>query len=182
MIYQFAEINESDNTLRAYGQAPFIPDFAPGCGIKAVDITGIDPRPEPGDTWDPETNTWTTPPPPPPKPQLVIMEVTGENVVASEDLSDITLPLGASLTAVFEIQVDGKKVSSISMPAVRMPIAASDGRTVYAKIDIAKGKGTAKWRPRDSGKWLITQENINSELPAEAQMEFSGLSIFVYED
>jgi hypothetical protein len=68
------------------------------------------------------------------------------------------------------------------MPRLRLPITASDGRTVYTKIDIANGKGIATWRPRASGRWLITQENINSELPLDAQMEFSGLDIFVYEN
>ena len=97
----------------------------------------------------------------------------------ADDYSHVTIPLGASVMASFQVQV-ADQVIPVDMPLLRMPITATDGRTAYAVVSISQGKGLATWKPESSGRWQITEANINSELPEEAHMLFGGIDVFVY--
>jgi hypothetical protein len=183
---RYAEINKNTGAVNFVGEAPFFPQPPPFADIYTVDITNI-PSPMPGDIYDPATGRFTSPPPPapePPRPRLVITSLAAnapeyKTTDVADDFSQITIPMGASVVASFQVQIAGQAIP-IDMPLLRMPITATDGRTAYAIVTIAQGKGVATWTPEQSGRWQITEANINSELPPESQMEFSGIDVFVY--
>jgi hypothetical protein len=53
-MFIYAEIDTKTGAVNYIGEAPFVPEFAPG-SLVAVDITNLDPRPQTGWTWDGET-------------------------------------------------------------------------------------------------------------------------------
>jgi hypothetical protein len=184
---RYAEIDVSSGAVAALGEAPFLPAFALYVDRYAVDITALPIPPAPGDIYSRATGRFSPPPPSPPeaqKPTLVITCLAAdapENKITSvaDDYSEITIPIGAGVVASFELQIGGQ-VLPVDMPLLRMPITATDGRTAYAIVSIRQGRGTATWTPEQSGRWKITEANVNSELPPEAQMFFSGIDVFVY--
>jgi hypothetical protein len=61
MQYTYAEIERETNAIRYIGTAPFVPDFGQAAPIYAVDITGMEPMPAPGWTYDPEIEEFAEP-------------------------------------------------------------------------------------------------------------------------
>ena len=192
-MFTYAEISSVvPNTVLAINEAPFIPRISPGAGRFVIDVTEFDSMPNVGDLF--VDGAFVSPPPISPSLPVPVLTLTSLSLfnVPPEDMSaissdqlEVTMPLDAGVNATFEIQVDdgtGNMVTApIDIPMVRMPVTSVDGWRIYLVFPITQGTGTVSWTPQESGRWQITQDNINSELPPDMQMSFVGLDIFVYE-
>ena len=112
----------------------------------------------------------------PSKPTLVITSITG-GLYANNEL---TLPVGATLTATGEIQLGGVTATTFS-DSFRMPIKATDGREKVLLATVTNGVASITWTPKESGIWNITEALMNRDLPTESHLSFRGLKIFVLE-
>ena len=97
----------------------------------------------------------------------------------SADLDDVTCPVGTVLTVTAELVVGDQRVPISE--AFRMPLRARDGREKVLLATMDNGLATIAAPMRESGVWEVTERAINEALPAELQMEFSGIRIFVVE-
>jgi len=186
MPYSYAEVSKDALIVQSVaGGEPFLPAPPPTFPYLIVDTTALSAQPSTGDIYDPAANTFSAPPPPIVLPTLVItslqaIDADDNPTAVAQDLSEATIPVGAGVLATFQIQLPDGGTAPVDMPLVRMPVKATDGRTAYAVVQISQGQGTAEWHPEASGRWQITQDNINSELPEQARMCFAGLDVFVY--
>jgi hypothetical protein len=182
--YRYAEIDALTGIIMAFGHAPFLPSFPADSGRYIVDITYLDPPPNEGDIHDRVANTFAPPPDRPDRPELVITSLEALHVpeggrVLIKDFADVTIPKGAAVAADVEVRVGGECVP-VDLPFCRLPIKAIDGAVTYAIVDIAQGHGHIEWTPESTGCWQIREELVNSHLPPEAHLGFSGVDVFVY--
>ena len=62
-----------------------------------------------------------------------------------------------------------------------MPMRGSDGLMRYLNIEFTDGRATFTAEMKDSKRWEVTRELINSGLPAAAHMDFAGIVITAVE-
>lgn len=116
------------------------------------------------------------------RPQIVVTSVTvdaehaGESMV--EGVAVATVPQGATLTVAAELRAPGGAVIA-SSDVFRMPLRATDGRERIVLARMTAGLISVTVPLRESGVWEISEAGINSAIPPENQMAFSGLKIFV---
>ena len=202
-MFVFAEINTKTGAVNYIGEAPFVPEFAPG-SLVAVDITNITPRPEQGWTWDGETFS-----PPPeasgePDPSSdgylgdLILETATGGLFAAEN-TELNVTAGQPVVVTGKIKRDGQVLAYIptgnpetplapfTVPTLRLPLLPTDlqGRPLIdtqpsmAVASINKGVVTASWTPEFTGTYAITEDGVNVRLPEGHKLRVAGLQIFV---
>jgi len=202
-MYKYAEISKESNAVITFGEAPFVPEFAPNHPTYCIDITDITPEPQAGYIYDPESGTFTPPPPivePDPYDgylgDLILESVTGGQFVGGVPLSPgLTADNQELNVAVWQPVVvtgritdkHGQLVDTANMPTLRIPILPTDinGQPLpstqpsLAIASIEQGIVTARWEPEFTGTYAITEDAINVRLPQGARLKFSGLQVFV---
>jgi hypothetical protein len=118
-------------------------------------------------------------PPLPPKPDLVLVQVTPTLQVA-EDFVEVTCLMGEAITFVGELQINSSLIPLTD--TFRMPVRARDGREKLLLVKVIDGKALLTVTFSSSGLWEVTEESLNEALPADRQMAFKGLKIFVVEE
>ena len=118
---------------------------------------------------------------------LVITAVTGDPAdteFKNDKLSDgeIDVTVGMPFVASFEIQDSTGAVVDAFSGKFRMPIVAEDGDTRYLPIEITAGTGQKAIALDASGEWKVTEALVNSKLPEEQKMNFSGVTVYVLEN
>jgi hypothetical protein len=136
-----------------------------------------------GRLWDGSVwHDWT--PPPDLRPRLIVTEITADpawGMAVSQDLSDVTIPAGATMTITAELR---HPIANDVLPldgTFRMPIRARDGREIVVLVGMQQGIATADIPLKQSGAWSVDEETINSGLPLEQHMQFAGITAFVVE-
>lgn len=163
------------------------PHFEPSDTGFWVDVT--DKGVHIGDTYNPETGEFTHPEPEPePQPEIqnkiVITNLTTDdaNGLIDQDFKEITIHEESTVTAEFEIhKTSDDSLNTDYSGTFRLPIQKQNGDTIYTLITISSGKGSVSVKmPQGAlGLWKVTQDNINSKLPEESQLQFDGLDIYV---
>lgn len=121
-------------------------------------------------------------PQPPAKPlSLILTSLTCEapQAIVNEAAGEATIPKASKITARGEVRINGAVIAEAFTGAFRLPIIASDGRERIILATITKGLMEAHWTPSESGKWRITEAGINSALPADRQMTWRDLTVYV---
>jgi hypothetical protein len=114
-------------------------------------------------------------------PSLVITGITSSvpaTTLVDLIAGEVTCPQGSTLTATVEIR-NAAGVIILLSASFRMPVKARDGREVVALATFVDGVATIVIPFTQSGVWLITEQAINSALPPEGHMSFSGLTVYV---
>lgn len=131
-------------------------------------------------TFDPDTRTVSARP----TPRLVITDITADptwGMSVSADLSDVTIPAGATVTITAELRLpDSDEVIPVDA-TFRMPIRARDGREIVVLVGLQQGIATVDIPLRASGAWRADESTINSGLPADQRMRFAGVTAYVIE-
>lgn len=130
-----------------------------------------------GDTWDGQNFI---------KPVAeVLPEIVITNIVSDKsdsiirfDFSDISCPVGATLTCAAELRAHGGSVIPLT-DSFRMPLRSRDGRERFVFVSFSSGAATFSSTMNESGLWSINQEAINSGLPAEKHMAMKEVQIYV---
>lgn len=117
------------------------------------------------------------PPRPLPLPLLNITSISSAPDAIASDLSEVTVKVGATVTAIAQI-TDGANVLPVNA-AFRMPVTASDGREIVALAQFVDGVAEIAIPFEASGIWSVTEATINRALPPEQQMTFAGITIYV---
>lgn len=112
------------------------------------------------------------------RPMVVITGVTCSDAAAVIQPGDVTCPVGSVLTVEAELQDAANNLVPINA-AFRMPLVARDGRERILLAQFADGAATIATTLSESGCWRISEDTINSGLPAAQQMRFGGLEIYV---
>jgi len=194
---KYAEINKETNTVAAFGEAPFIPQFAPGHPTFCVDITGIEP-PQSGYIYNPESGTFEPPPPPVEADpyagylgDLILETATGGQF--SADNAEINVRVGQAVTVTGSIRIDGQILTHIdpntpfTVSELRLPLLQADlhgnpldgTQPSMAIASITEGIVTATWVPELTGTYVITEDGVNVRLSEGQKFKFDGLHIFV---
>lgn len=125
------------------------------------------------------------PAPAPGMPVLVITNVVSDspaNTLIELEKHEVTCPLGATLTFTGELR-DGEGNILPLDDSFRVPIEKRGGGEGMVLATMAAGIVTVVVpinNPRDDGVWMLNEEQINSGLPPEARMQFSGFIVHVY--
>jgi hypothetical protein len=192
-MYKFAEVSREANAVVAFGEAPFLPCFAPGHPTFCVDITGMEPAPLAGYIYDPGAGAFA-PPPGPAEPDpyagylgdLALETATGGQFTAENMELNVRVGLPVVVTGRITDR-DGQVVDAANMTALRMPLLPTDlsghplpgTQPSLAAASIANGIVTATWEPEFTGTYAITEEAVNIRLPEGARLKFKGLHVFV---
>ena len=96
------------------------------------------------------------------------------------DFSALKLPVGATVTIAAELRMAGQRIPGFAAEFA-MPLRSSDGLMRYLDVRFVDGATTFGAVMLDSKRWEATQELINSNLPAEAHMQFAGVLITAVE-
>lgn len=114
-------------------------------------------------------------------PTLVITSVDSskpDKTSISENLNDITCPVGTTLTFGIDLRINEHKLDTVT-EQYRTPIRARDGREKIVSIDLINGEAVVKVTMRESGCWEIAEDMINESLPDDQYMCFAGVRVFV---
>ncbi|MCL1909287.1 MAG: hypothetical protein FWG12_08005 [Holophagaceae bacterium] len=186
----FAEVSKADNILVHIGQAPVIPEFGPNAVNYCVDITDIDPMPQIGWLYDPETGAFS-PPAPLDAWEGYIGELTLHSVqggIFNEDRSEVNAFSGQKVSVEGEVtDQEGNVISFLDVDVLRLPILQTDlignplehSQPSMALATIRQGIVNAFWIPENTGTFKITDRGVNIRLPKGSRIKFKGLEIFV---
>ena len=156
-------------------------DFAHSIGYAdAVDVSGINPRPAVGWTYDGMNFHM----PAAAVTRMVITAIAVDAAHAAQtvikpSLDDVTCPVGAVLTVTAELR--GASGIVPLTDTFRMPLRARDGREVMLVVSLVAGVATITVPLRESGAWSVTEQSINESLPESARMRFDGVTAYVVE-
>lgn len=130
--------------------------------------------------WPPSSD----PTPAPLRPQLVVTAIVPDTEHAAQtvvhDLTEVTCPAGTVLTVSAELRDPEGNLLPLS-ESFRMPLRARDGREKVLLAVMDGGQVTITAPFRESGAWSVTEHLINLSLPAEQQMSFAGVQVYVVE-
>lgn len=115
-------------------------------------------------------------------PRLVVTGIASDvqnGFVASSDLTDITVPVGATVTFHTELYRQDSLLKRDE--SFRSLIRSRDGRERVLRMTLAQGAMTFSIRFEDSRIWELTEAMINADLPSERRMRFKGIKMFVVE-
>ena len=196
--FTYAEIAQN-NIVSSVGTAPFMPENVIGFPFYVIDITGLDPQPQGGWLYDPETQTFREPEPEK-DPYLgeLVLDLDSKFAISPEvELTDglsstyapnsnLDLTIGERVTVTGKIEKDGQLIP-IDFDRLRIPILPTDleGNPLPAmqpSMAVAKieaGLVTATWIPEFTGTYAITERGLNVRLPKGFWLRFKGLLIFV---
>lgn len=127
--------------------------------------------------------------PAPPEPALLptvvitgitVDEANAARAVIAPDFRTMKLPVGAVVTISVELQVQGQRVAGFNS-TFAMPMRSTDGLLRHLEIDFTDGQATFSAEMKDSKRWEVDRELINSNLPPEAHMDFAGIVITAVE-
>lgn len=98
------------------------------------------------------------------------------------DLKSVDTSMGARLTFTAELRGSNDAVLPLEQ-TFRMPLVAADGSNDrrLIRVDFVQGVATFSVALTASRHWRVTQETINTNLPAEQQLGFAGLDVYVLE-
>ncbi|MBX3588808.1 MAG: hypothetical protein KF796_19420 [Ramlibacter sp.] len=156
------------------GDADFVAAHYPG----AVPAQGMAPAPEPAPPAPPPAPA----PEPDHRPRLVVTEITSSNPGATTvqpDLAVVRCPVGTTLTINAQLRAANDSVIPITSTFL-MPVRSRDGRERVLPAPMVAGLATVVAPFAESGVWRVTEQEINSDLPALMQMQFAGIQIFVF--
>lgn len=112
-----------------------------------------------------------TQPVPPAEFHIQITEITGA-LGNTENFLEVNVNTGASFT------ITGT-ITGLSDDFFRMPVTRADtGRVIYLPAILTDGVLTVTGSMPTSGKWVVTEEAINSALPDTIRLRFSGVTIY----
>ena len=118
------------------------------------------------------------------RPELAITQITADAEhqagTVVHGMSEVTCPAGATLTFIAELRGPNGQVLPIS-DAFRMPIRSRDGREKVLIATMVEGVITILVPLRESGAWSVTEATVNEALPADRQMRFAGVQVYVVE-
>lgn len=118
-------------------------------------------------------------------PAVVITSVTVDEAnaaraVIAPDFSSMKLPVGSAVTIDVELQLQGQRVPGFG-EEFAMPMRSTDGAVRFINIAFDDGRAQFTAEMKDSKRWEVTPELINSGLPPEAHMDFAGIVITAVE-
>lgn len=118
------------------------------------------------------------------RPAVVITHISADPAHAAQtrvtdDLREVTLPVGATLTVAAELRA-GDQIVPLTED-FRLPLVSTDGRQRLVLASMVEGRLAVSVEMRDSRLWRITEADVNAHLPPERQMGFAGLSIYAVE-
>ena len=117
------------------------------------------------------------------RPEIVITSLTPSAEHADdsliEGLHNVTMPAGSVLTVTCELRL-GDQVLPVT-EAFRMPLVARDGRERVVLVRFEEGAAVFIVPLTESRVWQVTEDAVNSALPADRQMRFAGLTVYVVE-
>ena len=127
----------------------------------------------------------TPPPAPLALPKVVITGIAVDEPYAARaqiapDFSALKLPVGATVTINAELQYAGQRVPGFAAEFA-MPMRSTDGLMRYLDVRFIDGRTTFSAVMSDSKRWEVTQELVNSSLPADSHMQFAGIVIAAVE-
>ena len=96
------------------------------------------------------------------------------------DFSALKLPVGSTVTITAELQVGGARITGFSADFA-MPMRSTEGAYRHLDVRFVDGVATFSAVMSDSKRWEVSKDLINSNLPAEAHMNFAGISITAVE-
>jgi len=117
-----------------------------------------------------------------PQAEIILTGITSnvqEGFDLSPDLSDVTVPVGATLAFTAELRMHGQVLPLDD--TFRMPIRSRDGRERVLAASMSQGVITFGVRFDDSRVWEVTEAVINADLPSERHMRFKGIKVFAVE-
>ena len=123
-------------------------------------------------------------PDPAQRPTIVITAISAAaphnaDTMVAPDLSEVTLPVGATLQVTAELQFDGRRVRRNDV--FRMPLVSIDNRHRVLLAKLADGVLEVRAQMTESRIWRITEADINAALPPGEQMAFAGLTVYAVE-
>lgn len=118
-------------------------------------------------------------------PTVAIVSITvspehAERAQIAPDFSSIKLPVGADVTINAELRMHGQRIPGFEAEFA-LPLRSTDGLMRYLDVRFADGRTTFAARMNDSKRWEVTRDLVNSNLPAEAHMDFAGIVITAVE-
>lgn len=137
-----------------------------------------------GKVYDPGTGQFSDPVQAP-IPTVVITgivvspEHAGRAQIAP-DFSTLKLPVGATVTIQAELRFNGQRIPDFA-GEFALPLRSSDGLMRYLDVKFVEGRTTFVASMNDSKRWEVTRDLVNSNLPAEAHMDFAGIVITAVE-
>ncbi|WP_374347749.1 hypothetical protein [Chitinimonas sp.] len=147
-----------------------------------VDLTGVNPRPGPGWTYNgasfaaPITDA---------RPRLVITNVASDNTaktLVDSQFREATCPVGTTLTFTAELR-DSSNQRIPASDTFRMPLNKRGGGEGMLLATMVAGVVTIRaafTTPGDDGAWVVDEATINASLPPASQMRFAGFVANVY--
>ena len=126
---------------------------------------------------------------PPPEPMILpsvvitairVNEEYADRAVIAPDFLTMKLPVGSTVTIDVELQYQGQRVPGFG-EEFAMPMRSTDSIMRYINIAFEDGRAQFTAAMNDSKRWEATRELINSGLPPEAHMEFTGITITAVE-
>ena len=119
------------------------------------------------------------------RPEVVITGIAVDEPYAARaqiapNFSALKLPVGATVTINAELQYAGQRVPGFAAEFA-MPLRSTDGLLRYLDVRFVDGRTTFSAVMSDSKRWEVTQELVNSSLPADSHMEFAGIVITAVE-
>ena len=119
------------------------------------------------------------------RPRLVITGICADDTNAASttitpENNDVTCPAGTVLNISAQLQIGGEPLHVTT--TFRMPIVARDGREKVLLVALEDGAGNFNAQMRESGVWEITESITNQALPLAEQMDFSGITIYVFDN
>lgn len=111
---------------------------------------------------------------------ISVDEANSARAVIAPDFSNMKLPVGSAVTIDVELKVAGQRVTGFD-EAFAMPMRSTDGAMRYINIPFSDGRASFTAEMKDSKRWEVTRDLINSGLPPEAHMDFAGITITAVE-
>ncbi|GAB2836675.1 hypothetical protein GCM10027276_44180 [Comamonas piscis] len=111
---------------------------------------------------------------------MAVDEANAARAVIAPDFSSMKLPVGAAVTMDVELQYQGQRMPGFSTEFA-MPMRSTDGAMRFINIAFSDGRASFTAEMKDSKRWEVTRELINSGLPEEAHMDFAGIVITAVE-
>lgn len=154
--------------------------------VELPDMVAIDSYDENliGKAYDPGSGEFSAPAPPA-LPVVVITSISvspehAERAQIAPDFTALKLPVGATVTIQAELQLQGQRIPGFT-GEFALPLRSSDGLMRYLDVQFVDGRTTFVASMNDSKRWEVTRDLVNSNLPAEAHMDFAGIVITAVE-
>lgn len=110
--------------------------------------------------------------------RIAVTSLSCDQVGSFVDGNKVSCLEGAVVTAVAELHYPDDNLVPLTA-LFHMPMIARDGREYVVRASFVNGVATISATMRESGYWQITEAAINSGLPEEMAMAFSGIDIIV---